>query len=141
MKKISTLCLVLLSALASWAYDFKSGDLYYNITSDVAPYTVEVTHHSDTTQKYTQTSVKVPSSVVNAGKTYSVIRIGEEAFAFCAIESIDLPVSITSVGVGAFKLTFLTAPMVHWPEVLVSYDSAGRILFSADAFGKFRSNL
>ena len=103
MKKISTLCLVLLSALASWAYDFKSGDLYYNITSDVAPYTVEVTHHSDTTQKYTQTSVKVPSSVVNAGKTYSVIRIGEEAFAFCAIESIDLPVSITSVGVGAFK--------------------------------------
>ena len=103
MKKISTLCLVLLSALASWAADFKSGDLYYNITSDVAPYTVEVTHHSDTTQKYTQTSVKVPSSVVNAGKTYSVIRIGEEAFAFCAIESIDLPVSITSVGVGAFK--------------------------------------
>ena len=38
---------------------------------------------------------------------------------------------------GKHTLTFLTAPMVHWPEVLVSYDSAGRILFSADAFGKF----
>ena len=38
---------------------------------------------------------------------------------------------------GKHTLTFLTAPMVHWPEVLVSYDSADRILFSADAFGKF----
>jgi flavorubredoxin len=38
---------------------------------------------------------------------------------------------------GKHKLTFLTAPMVHWPEVIVSYDSADKILFSADGFGKF----
>ncbi len=38
---------------------------------------------------------------------------------------------------GSHTLHFLTAPMVHWPEVIVSYDSAAHILFSADGFGKF----
>ncbi|MCD7846531.1 MAG: FprA family A-type flavoprotein [Oscillospiraceae bacterium] len=38
---------------------------------------------------------------------------------------------------GKHKLTFLMAPMVHWPEVMVSYDSVDKILFSADAFGTF----
>jgi flavorubredoxin len=38
---------------------------------------------------------------------------------------------------GSHTLTFLTAPMVHWPEVLVSYDDQDKVLFSADAFGKF----
>ncbi len=41
------------------------------------------------------------------------------------------------LSLGSHQLTFLTAPMVHWPEVMVCYDSADRILFSADAFGKF----
>ena len=35
------------------------------------------------------------------------------------------------------KLTFVMAPMVHWPEVMVTYDSSSKILFSADAFGSF----
>ena len=38
---------------------------------------------------------------------------------------------------GVHTLTFVTAPMVHWPEVIVSYDSADKVLFSADGFGKF----
>ena len=38
---------------------------------------------------------------------------------------------------GAKSLQFFAAPMVHWPEVLVSYDAADKVLFSADAFGKF----
>ncbi len=38
---------------------------------------------------------------------------------------------------GAHKLTFVAAPMVHWPEVMVSYDSTDKVLFSADGFGKF----
>lgn len=38
---------------------------------------------------------------------------------------------------GAHTLTFYAAPMVHWPEVLVTYDSRDKILFSADGFGKF----
>ena len=38
---------------------------------------------------------------------------------------------------GRHQLSFLTAPMVHWPEVIVSYEEAEKVLFSADAFGKF----
>ena len=38
---------------------------------------------------------------------------------------------------GEHKLTFLTAPMVHWPEVIMTYDSTDKVFFSADAFGKF----
>ena len=38
---------------------------------------------------------------------------------------------------GKHVLTFVTAPMVHWPEVIVSYDSTHKVLFSADGFGKF----
>ena len=42
-----------------------------------------------------------------------------------------------SIDLGGRKLTFYTAPMVHWPEVIVTYDSLDKILFSADGFGKF----
>ena len=38
---------------------------------------------------------------------------------------------------GKHSLTFVTAPMVHWPEVMVTYDKTDKVLFSADAFGKF----
>ena len=38
---------------------------------------------------------------------------------------------------GSHTLTFYTAPMVHWPEVMVSYDSKDKVVFSADGFGKF----
>ena len=38
---------------------------------------------------------------------------------------------------GSHTLTFVTAPMVHWPEVIVTYDSYDKVLFSADGFGKF----
>ena len=41
---------------------------------------------------------------------------------------------------GKHKLTFVAAPMVHWPEVMVSYDSTDKVLFSADGFGKFGAN-
>ncbi len=39
--------------------------------------------------------------------------------------------------IGNHKLKFIMAPMVHWPEVMVTYDSLEKVLFSADAFGKF----
>lgn len=44
-----------------------------------------------------------------------------------------------SLLLGKHKLTFYMAPMVHWPEVMVSYDETIKVLFSADAFGKFGS--
>lgn len=42
-----------------------------------------------------------------------------------------------SLCTGRHNFTFVTAPMVHWPEVMVSYDSTDKVLFSADAFGTF----
>ena len=42
-----------------------------------------------------------------------------------------------TLSLGKHQLTFVTAPMVHWPEVIVTYDSTDKILFSADGFGKF----
>ena len=42
-----------------------------------------------------------------------------------------------TLDLGSRTLTFVTAPMVHWPEVIVTYDSKEKILFSADGFGKF----
>ncbi len=55
----------------------------------------------------------------------------------------DLKMNVLNVGegdvleTGAHTLTFLMAPMVHWPEVMVTYDMKEKILFSADAFGTF----
>ena len=43
----------------------------------------------------------------------------------------------SELSLGKHSLTFVSAPMVHWPEVLVSYEKCEKILFSADAFGKF----
>ena len=43
----------------------------------------------------------------------------------------------STLSLGDRELTFVTAPMVHWPEVIVTYDSKDKVLFSADGFGKF----
>ncbi len=43
----------------------------------------------------------------------------------------------STLSLGNRELTFFTAPMVHWPEVIVTYDSMDKVLFSADGFGKF----
>ncbi|MBQ8495138.1 MAG: FprA family A-type flavoprotein [Clostridia bacterium] len=42
-----------------------------------------------------------------------------------------------TLSLGAHTLTFLVAPMVHWPEVIMTYDATDKVLFSADGFGKF----
>ena len=42
-----------------------------------------------------------------------------------------------TLALGAHTLQFIMAPMVHWPEVMVSFDSKDKVLFAADAFGKF----
>lgn len=42
-----------------------------------------------------------------------------------------------TLSLGKHRLSFIAAPMVHWPEVMMSYDAADKVLFSADGFGKF----
>ncbi|MBQ6994216.1 MAG: FprA family A-type flavoprotein [Lachnospiraceae bacterium] len=45
-----------------------------------------------------------------------------------------------TLALGNHNLTFIAAPMVHWPEVMVTYDAQDKVLFTADAFGKFGAN-
>ncbi len=46
----------------------------------------------------------------------------------------------STLNLGRHELTFVAAPMVHWPEVMVTYDAYDKVLFSADGFGKFGAN-
>ncbi|MBR4587854.1 MAG: FprA family A-type flavoprotein [Lachnospiraceae bacterium] len=60
--------------------------------------------------------------------------------AFCKSDYADRKVLVKEgdeLSLGAHKLSFIAAPMVHWPEVIFSYDHTDKVLFSADAFGKF----
>lgn len=60
--------------------------------------------------------------------------------AFCQNDYADRKVLVKEgdeLSLGAHKLSFIAAPMVHWPEVIFSYDHTDKVLFSADAFGKF----
>ena len=79
-------------------------------------------------------------------ETYPEAQIVSSAKAFVMMQQFfgtDFPERKVVVGEGStFKLgrhtlTFVTAPMVHWPEVIVTYDSTDKVLFSADGFGKF----
>ncbi len=56
-------------------------------------------------------------------------------------ENINIKNSLTvkegdTLNLGSHTLTFVMAPMVHWPEVMVTYESSEKVLFSADGFGK-----
>ena len=87
MKKLFFLFLALVATTSLWAYDFQSGDLYYNITSDVEPYTVEVTYHSSSypyNEGVAITTATIPETVTYNGTTYSVTSIGNYAFLECS---------------------------------------------------------
>lgn len=79
-------------------------------------------------------------------ETYPEAQIVSSAKAFVMMQQFfgtDFPERKVVVGegstlkLGRHILTFVTAPMVHWPEVIVTYDSTDKVLFSADGFGKF----
>ncbi|MBR3876388.1 MAG: FprA family A-type flavoprotein [Clostridia bacterium] len=86
------------------------------------------------------------SSIMEFVKVFPDVTIVASAKAFNMIKGffgIDFADGCIVVGdgdklsLGRHELTFITAPMVHWPEVIMTYDSTDRVLFSADAFGKF----
>ena len=59
---------------------------------------------------------------------------------FCGTDYADKKMVVKegdTLSLGKHTLSFVAAPMVHWPEVIVTYDACDKVLFSADAFGKF----
>ena len=74
------------------------------------------------------------TTVVANAKTFNMIR----NFFDLDLEGQKLEVKNGgTLSLGKHNLTFVFAPMVHWPEVMVTYDSTDKVLFSADGFGKF----
>ena len=86
------------------------------------------------------------ANIMNFMKTYPNTTVVSSAKAFVMMKNFfgtDFENNRIVVGemdtlsLGKHVLTFVTAPMVHWPEVIVTYDSYDKVLFSADGFGKF----
>ena len=85
-------------------------------------------------------------SIMEFVKTYPNAKIVSSSKAFVMMKNyfgtdfLDRQVVVgegSKLDLGEHKLTFITAPMVHWPEVIVTYEEREKVLFSADAFGKF----
>ena len=89
------------------------------------------------------------ANIVNFANTYpdAVIVSSAKAFAmmnqFFGTDFEDRRIVVKegdTLSLGKHTLTFVAAPMVHWPEVIMTYDAADKVLFSADGFGKFGAN-
>ena len=80
------------------------------------------------TKIYPNAKIVASSKAVNMMKQFFDFDFSEKAIIVGDSDTLEL---------GNRTLTFVTAPMVHWPEVIVSYDSLDKVLFSADGFGKF----
>lgn len=115
------LAIAVLLCSKAFAYDFsavcESGQtLCYNITSDVEPYTVEVTSENSSGYIINPTgNLIIPSSVIYEGLSYSVTRIGHHSFYYCSeILSVTIPNSVLTIAASAFNgcvgLTSITIP-------------------------------
>ncbi|MBQ7036641.1 MAG: flavin reductase [Clostridia bacterium] len=74
------------------------------------------------------------AKIVSGSKAFPMMR------QFFGTDFSDRSISVSegdTLSLGSHTLTFVTAPMVHWPEVIVTYDAKDKVLFSADGFGKF----
>ena len=86
------------------------------------------------------------ANIFNFAKAYPEAKIVSSAKAFVMMKNFfgtdfeDRQIVVgegDTLTLGRHTLTFVAAPMVHWPEVIVTYDSFDKVLFSADGFGKF----
>ena len=88
--------------------------------------------HSSSIMKFVESFPEV--TLVASAKAFNMMA------GFFGIDFADRRIVVgegDKLSLGKHELTFITAPMVHWPEVVVTYDSADKVLFSADGFGKF----
>lgn len=82
----------------------------------------------DFTKKYPEAVIAASSKAFDMMRNFFGVDFADKRIVVGEGDTLEL---------GAHTLTFLTAPMVHWPEVIVTYDSKDKVLFSADGFGKF----
>jgi len=106
------------------ALDGKAPD--YLIVQHMEPdHSASIRHFAE---KYPQ------AKIVSSSKAFAMMK------GFFGTDFIDRQVVVgegDTLSLGKHNLSFVTAPMVHWPEVIVTYDSTDKVLFSADGFGKF----
>lgn len=88
--------------------------------------------HSANITKFVETYPE--AKVVGNAKTFQMI---ENFFGLDLADKQEVVTNNGTLSLGSHELTFVFAPMVHWPEVMVTYDGKDKILFSADGFGKF----
>ena len=120
--------------------DVKFGDKWLqnikDVLGDKSPDYLIIQHmepdHSacigDFTAKYPDTTI------IGNAKTFDMLRA---FFPDLTLQNTLVVNDGEKLSLGSRELTFVTAPMVHWPEVMMTYDSCDKIFFSADAFGKF----
>ena len=90
--------------------------------------------HSANIQKFVETYPE--AKVVGNAKTFTMIGNFFRDLKLADENKLEVKNKET-LTLGKHELTFVFAPMVHWPEVMVTYDSTDKVLFSADGFGKF----
>ena len=126
MKKILIILLLFFASITTWAYEFQSGDLCYNITSDTVPYTVEITHRLASLGGYYFTTVSIPSKVNYDGKTYNVTSIGDSAFYGCtSLQYISIPNTINRIG----NMSFSRCTSFYSISIPTSVTSIGEYAF------------
>ena len=88
--------------------------------------------HSSSIMRFTESFPSV--TLVSSAKAFSMMK------GFFGVDFAERRIVVgegDKLDLGNRELSFFTAPMVHWPEVIVSYDPLDKVLFSADSFGKF----
>ena len=107
-----------------------------NILKDKTPAYLVVSHmepdHAANIQKIAEMYPEM--KIIGNAKTFSMMP---QFFDFDLSDRSVVVKEGEEISLGAHTLQFFMAPMVHWPEVMVSYDKSEKILFSADGFGKF----
>lgn len=82
----------------------------------------------DLVKKYPNITIVTSAKAVDLMKQFAGQDINQEIKVVAEGDTLEL---------GSHTLNFIAAPMIHWPEVIMSYESSEKVLFSADAFGKF----
>lgn len=107
-----------------------------NVLGNTAPDYLIIQHmepdHSANIAKFMETYKD--AKVVSSAKAFTMMK---QFFGTDFSERQVVVKDGDTLSLGKHTLTFIAAPMVHWPEVIVTYDTLDKVLFSADAFGKF----